>query len=99
VKERQKTAADKAKTSVVETNDAKKRNGSTSDSGDDKIRKSKDIAAGREKTPDPDAVKALINNKNRNLNDIRQVYNRIDRDIFNHSLFRDNYFYTLISQS
>lgn len=79
VKERQKTAADKAKTSVVETNDAKKRNGSTSDSGDDKIRKSKDIAAGREKNPDPDAVKALINNKNRNLNDIRQVYNRIDR--------------------
>lgn len=59
----------------------KKTDGSTTDSGSgsDKISKSTDIARGKEKAPDPEAVRALVNKKDRSINDIRKVYNRIDR--------------------
>jgi hypothetical protein len=59
----------------------KKTDGSTTDSGSgsDKISKSTDIARGKEKAPDPEAVRKLVNKKDRSINDIRKVYNRIDR--------------------
>ncbi len=73
-------AADKKSTSSNRVSQ-KKTDGSTTDSGSgsDKISKSTDIAAGKEKVPDPEAVRALVNKKDRSINDIRNVYNRIDR--------------------
>jgi len=78
VKDKQKTAADNKNSSVSDKTSAKKTN-KTTDSSSGKISKSNDIAAGKEKAPDPDAVRALVNKKDRNLNDIKKVYSRIDR--------------------
>jgi hypothetical protein len=73
--------AAKKKSSAADTTAKNKTDSSSTDRGSsaDRISKSTDIAGGKEKTPDPDAVRTLINKKDRNLNDIKKVYNRIDR--------------------
>ena len=80
-KESYTTDAANKKSSYADRKSQKRTDGSTTDSGSgsDKISKSTDIAGGKEKAPDPDAVRALVNKKNRSINDIRKVYNRIDR--------------------